>query len=189
MRPKAIKLRDAHLSQHHSIPISLTSDCSQCAGLCCVSFPFDTSEAFAYDKRGDEPCRHLNEAFGCNIHEARQENGFAGCLVFECYGAGQRVTQDLFGGRTWKEDPALLAPMGRAIRKMRQMHEFLNLLSTALSLDLPEAIKADIQVLIQDICPDTPFTTEGLESLDLVDLELRVQMTLQSLRAFMPTPR
>lgn len=188
MRPRTRSSHDAHLSQHPSIPLSLTSDCAHCAGLCCVSFPFDASDAFAYDKAGDESCRHLNDAFRCNIHDARIENGFSGCLVFECHGAGQRVTQETFKGQTWKNDPALMAPMGRAIRKMRQLHEFLNLLSTALLLDLPEKIEADIQTLIQEICPDTPFTPETLEHLDVVNLELRIQKTLQALRAHIPEP-
>ena len=38
-----------------------------------------------------------------------RERGFAGCVAFDCLGAGQHATA-MFGGRTWRTDPDI-APL------------------------------------------------------------------------------
>ena len=167
-------------------PPPLIADCENCAALCCVSFPFDAGNTFAYDKRADEPCHNLDAGHKCIIHDMRSAQGFSGCLVFDCHGAGQRVTQELFKGESWRDDPNLLAPMGRAIRKMRLMHEFLAMMVAAGKLDLPDSLQTDIRLLVQTICPQTPFTPETLEQFDIVDLELRIQAVLQAIRNAIP---
>jgi hypothetical protein len=66
----------------------------------------------------------------------RAERGFRGCIAFDCLGAGQRVTQELFGGRSWKDDGALIGPMSRAFSVLLRRHEQLLLLEQAEALDL-----------------------------------------------------
>ena len=103
----------------------LAADCGRCFGLCCVALPFAASADFAVDKPAGTPCVNLGADFGCQVHGRLREIGFAGCTVFDCFGAGQRVAQHTFHGRSWREHPASAATMFDAFAVMRQLHELL----------------------------------------------------------------
>ena len=62
-------------------------------GLCCVVLPFARSADFAFDKASGEPCRHLAADHRCRIHDRLREEGMRGCVAYDCFGAGQSVTQ------------------------------------------------------------------------------------------------
>lgn len=116
--------------------ITLRPDCARCAALCCVAFAFDRGEFFAVDKAAGEPCPHLTSCGACGIYRSRAERGFRGCMGYDCLGAGQRVTQQLFDGRSWLEDASLLAPMVTAFLAVQRAHELLLLLRQAGRLPL-----------------------------------------------------
>ena len=73
--------------------MDLVADCSRCVGLCCVVLPFQRSVDFAFDKAPGEPCRHLAGDHRCTIHDRLLESGMRGCVAYDCFGAGQAVTQ------------------------------------------------------------------------------------------------
>ena len=73
--------------------MELTADCTRCVGLCCVVLPFARSADFAFDKPAGEPCRHLAADHGCRIHDRLLDSGMRGCVAYDCFGAGQAVTQ------------------------------------------------------------------------------------------------
>jgi hypothetical protein len=73
--------------------VELTADCSRCVGLCCVVLRFARSADFAFDKPAGEPCRHLASDHRCRIHSRLAEAGMRGCVAYDCFGAGQAVTQ------------------------------------------------------------------------------------------------
>ena len=102
----------------------LSSDCSNCFGLCCVLLPFSASAGFGIDKPGGRPCHHLRDDDGCGIHATLREDGWPGCTVFECFGAGQQVSQVTYGGVSWREQDNL-AEMAAVLSVMRQLHEML----------------------------------------------------------------
>lgn len=122
---------------------SLQSDCSQCAALCCVTFEFEVSDDFAIGKPANTACPNLDGRGQCKVHDKLEDLGFRGCAVFECYGAGQRVTQELFGGRTWQEEVPLIQPMAERFRQVRRLHELLVLLEAAAALSLPQEEEAE----------------------------------------------
>jgi hypothetical protein len=103
--------------------VDLRADCTRCVGLCCVAPAFARSAEFAVDKPAGTPCANLETDFRCGIHADLRDRGFAGCTVFDCLGAGQRVTAD-FAGRDWRE-PDVAEPMFAAFAKARQVHELL----------------------------------------------------------------
>ena len=117
--------------------LELRADCARCAGLCCVAPAFAKSSDFAITKPAGRPCPHLAGDFRCGIHEHLEERGFPGCRVFDCFGAGQRITQETFGGRDWRSEPAIAGAMFAALPIMRQLHELLWYVAEALKL--PEA--------------------------------------------------
>jgi hypothetical protein len=55
--------------------------------------PFARSADFAFDKPAGEPCRHLATDHRCRIHDRLLGSGMRGCLAYDCFGAGQSVTQ------------------------------------------------------------------------------------------------
>ncbi|HEY9106307.1 MAG TPA: hypothetical protein VIN58_06490, partial [Roseateles sp.] len=87
------------------LPPQLRADCSACAALCCVIPPFDAVQGFGFDKPAETPCHHLCDDHRCGIHADLIERGFAGCVAFDCLGAGQRLTAqavERFGSADWR---------------------------------------------------------------------------------------
>ncbi len=99
----------------------LTADCSRCVGLCCVVPGFVASADFAVDKPAGTPCRHLRADARCGIHDDLRGRGFPGCVVFDCFGAGQQLTQVTLAGHDPRADPATatLFPVLRQVGELR----------------------------------------------------------------------
>ncbi|TDB74974.1 pentapeptide repeat-containing protein, partial [Micromonospora sp. KC723] len=125
-------------------PDELRADCARCVGLCCVAPAFAASTDFALDKPAGQPCPNLRPDSRCGIHDRLRERGFPGCTVFDCFGAGQRVTQDTFGGRTWRDDPATAAAMFAAFTVARPLHELLWYLTEAVTLAPAGPLRDDL---------------------------------------------
>jgi hypothetical protein len=141
----------------------LRADCSRCAGLCCVAPAFAASADFAIDKPAGVACPNLQDDFRCGIHAQLRERGFPGCTVFDCFGAGQRITQGTFGGRSWREAPELAAGQFAVLPVVRQLHEALWYLVEAQSL----APAADVRALRQETERLAEGTAGELAALDV----------------------
>jgi hypothetical protein len=161
---------------------NLTPDCSRCDALCCILLAFDQGPAFAFDKPACAPCRHL-VGTRCGIHAGLAERGFAGCVSFDCHGAGQVVTA-LFQGRSWRTDPSLLPDLDAAFRIQRRLHEAMVLLQTATSLPLTEAQEAERQALLQSL--STPRDAALLQSDEPLNTLSQSAAFFASLRAVTP---
>jgi hypothetical protein len=109
----------------------LSSDCGACAALCCIALPFAASEDFAFDKAAGARCRFLRDDCRCAVHDELVPRGLSGCAVFQCHGAGPRVTR-AFAGRA--ETPALVAERDEVFRVQREVHELLWRLDAAAEL-------------------------------------------------------
>jgi len=84
------------------------------------------SADFAIDKPADRPCPNLRaDDFGCRIHDRLRDNGFPGCVAYDCFGAGQRITQVTFDGRTWRDHPDEASTIFPAFMTMTGVHEVL----------------------------------------------------------------
>lgn len=104
---------------------TLRANCANCFALCCTAFGFQRSADFPVDKPAGTPCLNLTDDFSCSIHESLRARGFRGCTVFDCFGAGQYVSQNLFGGTSWKDRPDTSTEMFSAFAVVRQLHEML----------------------------------------------------------------
>jgi uncharacterized protein YjbI with pentapeptide repeats len=124
----------------------LQADCGRCMALCCVAPGFTKSADFAISKRPGEPCPHLEQNFGCGIHDRLRPSGFPGCTVFDCFGAGQQVTQVTFAGRDWRSHPDQAPAMFASFAVMRQLHELRWHVDQALALteDRPDGSTEDL---------------------------------------------
>ena len=146
----------------NQIRADLVPDCQNCFGLCCVALPFEASSDFACNKDGGRPCQHLQSEYRCGIHSELRNKGYRGCTVFECLGAGQKVSQQTFKGMDWRDNPNIANQMFLALPIMQQLHEMLLYLSEILSYDKTSSLHKDVQVLINK--------TEELTSLEIESL-------------------
>lgn len=128
----------------------LIADCESCFGLCCVALPYAKSADFAFDKDGGTPCSNLQADYRCGIHSNLRKKGFRGCTVYECFGAGQKVSQVTYEGNDWREHPETAKEMFEIFPIMQQLHEMLYYLNEALSLDTTKSIHKELQTAIED---------------------------------------
>jgi uncharacterized protein YjbI with pentapeptide repeats len=157
---------------------NLLADCSRCSGLCCVALPFSRSADFAFDKPAGEPCRHLRtDDFRCAIHRDLRDRGFPGCTVFDCFGAGQQVSQVTFGGQDWRRTPGIAPAMFAALPVMRALHELLWLLTDAITLPAP-AIRPDLERVRDDIAAVTRSDPQSLLATDVASWRQTVEPLL-----------
>ncbi|TLP48993.1 hypothetical protein FDK21_04940 [Cohaesibacter sp. CAU 1516] len=160
----------------------LEPDCSKCAALCCVSLAFDKSDMFPIDKPNGAPCPQLDKNNGCKIYDCREAEGYHGCMNFNCQGAGQRVVQDLFGGRNWHFEQSLLNDMTSAFVILLRAHELLSLLKAAEALPLTRGELDQFEGFVEELNPEDGWTEALLEAFEKGKTEKRVYAFLKSLR-------
>lgn len=158
-----------------------TPDCSDCVALCCMALAMDEGEDFAIDKPAGLPCPHL-DGHACSIHNQLKSEGFTGCIRYDCLGAGQRVSQELFPGQSWRDDPELARPMIDAFARMREVQRTLELLDAAGRLDLPPSYEARRQQMIDALAPENGFDLNSFG-------ESTVDSALKDAPAFLATLR
>jgi uncharacterized protein YjbI with pentapeptide repeats len=129
---------------------SLKADCESCFGLCCVALPFAASADFAIDKDAGRPCPNLEADFRCGIHRDLRERGFPGCTVYDCFGAGQKVSQVTFAGQDWRRAPETATRMFAVFPVVRQLHELLWYLTEALTLDPARELHDDLRAALDE---------------------------------------
>jgi uncharacterized protein YjbI with pentapeptide repeats len=139
------------VSETHQQPsLELRADCARCLGLCCVASEFSASADFAIDKPAGQACPHLGTDFRCGIHARLRQQGFRGCAVFDCFGAGQHVSQVTFAGADWRRQPWLAQRMFDVFTVMRELHELLWHLSEALRHPSAGHLRQDLTAALDE---------------------------------------
>jgi hypothetical protein len=159
-----------------------TADCSRCCGLCCFVPAYLQEQGFPLDKPAEEPCQHLLRNGLCGIHARRIEMGFGACGGFDCHGAGQWITQQLFGGTRWQDCATTARAMASAWSHWLPRFESAALLEAALALVGEEhgvLLEARIDALLDASRDAKPHTDR---------LRLR-QETLSLIRTLLPAHR
>ncbi|WP_117209851.1 pentapeptide repeat-containing protein [Allorhizocola rhizosphaerae] len=154
----------------------LRADCTRCFALCCVVPAFAASADFAIDKPGGHACPHLAGDLRCGIHHRLRDSGFTGCTVFDCFGAGQKVSQVTFGGRDWRTQPDIREQMFESFAVMRQLHELLWYLEAALALSSTTPIHAELRRAFSETSQLT--LAEDVRSVDVPAHRARVNELL-----------
>ncbi|MER8220303.1 pentapeptide repeat-containing protein [Streptomyces sp. NPDC094143] len=145
----------------------LRGDCERCFGLCCVALPFAASADFAVSKDAGTPCRNLRDDHRCGIHTELRRKGFTGCTVYDCFGAGQRVSQVTFGGQGWRTGPPEHARrMFDVFPVVRQLHELLWYLTEALALPAARSLHTQLRTALErteELAAGTPGELAALD--------------------------
>jgi uncharacterized protein YjbI with pentapeptide repeats len=147
--------------------LSLRADCERCFGLCCVAPAFSASADFAIDKDAGQPCPNLGSDFRCGIHNRLRQQGFPGCTVYDCFGAGQKVAQVTFGGQDWRRNPHIAAQMFEVLTIMRQLHELLWYLTEALRLQPARPLHDQLSLALDETERLTHSSPDALVELDV----------------------
>ncbi len=167
--------------------IELTADCSRCFALCCSALGFERSSDFGHDKPIGKACHNLSEDFSCTIHARLRDTGYRGCTAFDCFGAGQQVAQQTFGGVSWTTDPGSRSAIFTAFPVMRHLHELLWYLDEALRLDsvrtLPDGMARTVNAMIDEVAALTRLEAGELTTLDVDALRARTGEVLTAVSA------
>lgn len=145
----------------------LRGDCERCFGLCCAALPYAASADFAADKDAGQPCPNLQADFRCGVHRSLREIGFRGCTVYDCFGAGQKVSRLTFGGISWREAPESAKPMFDVFPLMRQLHELLWYLTEALTYPPARPIRTELKAALEETERLTLLDADAILKLDV----------------------
>lgn len=151
----------------HSNINHLKPECAKCFGLCCVALYFSTQNGFPTDKSAGTSCPNLKADFRCMIHEKLGALGRKGCVAYECFGAGQQVSQVTFAGQNWRLEPLSADLMFEVFLIMRQLHEMCWYLTEALSFKLALPICEEIGEALYATERITQFTPHSLMEFNL----------------------
>jgi len=158
---------------------ALVADCAACFGLCCVAPAFAASADFAIDKPAHAPCPNLTEDFRCGIHAELRQRGFPGCTAYDCFGAGQRVSQVTFGGVDWRKAPRTAQQMYAVFPVMRDLHELLWLLEEAVRLRGEGPLGGAVRDLADEVATAAARPAGALEGMPTGALKARVGEVLR----------
>jgi hypothetical protein len=145
----------------------LGADCAECFGLCCVALAFSRSSDFPFDKAAGDPCVNLDPPDRCRVHESLRPRGFVGCTVFDCFGAGQKVSKTTFEGRSWRDDPDVRAEMFAVFPIMRRVHELLWYLDSAIALPGAHSVREELRAQFDAVLALSDSSPEALLSADV----------------------
>lgn len=157
---------------------SLKADCARCFALCCVAPAFSASADFAIDKPAGQACPNLLEDFRCGIHTRLREQGFAGCTVYDCFGAGQKVSQITFRGQDWRQAPETARQMFQVFPTVRDLHELLWYVDEALTMRAAGPLREELRAAYAETERLTLDSPEVLVELDVVAHRLAVNNLL-----------
>jgi len=175
------------------VRLSLRADCARCFGLCCVAPTFAASADFAIDKAAGQACPHLRADFRCGIHTRLRQQGFRGCAVYDCFGAGQRVSRVTFGGQDWRQAPRTARQMFEVFPIMRQLHELLWYLTEALTLHAARPVHGALRLALDETERLTHNSPDALMDLDVAayrrDIDVLLRRVSELVRAGVRRPK
>ncbi len=156
----------------------LSADCKNCFGLCCIALHFSASEGFPNDKDAGKPCINLQNDFRCAVHGNLNKLGLKGCIAYDCFGAGQKVSQFTYGGISWLEDTNTANEIFEVFIIMRQLHELLWYISEALTIKVPQPLHENLESIWKETKELTLQTPGAILNLDLISHGAKVNALL-----------
>ncbi|UIO41409.1 pentapeptide repeat-containing protein [Brevibacillus brevis] len=156
-----------HIQSNNNSRGHLQGDCESCFGLCCVALPFAASSDFAINKDAGKPCSNLQADFRCGVHTKLRDIGFRGCTVYDCFGAGQKVSQVTYGGQDWRKEPGSAKQMYEVFPIVWQLHELLWYMTEALTKEAAQSLHPALQEALEETQRLTDQSPEAILKLDI----------------------
>jgi len=158
---------------------NMKSDCSKCSGLCCTALYFSKMDGFPKDKVSGQPCVNLLKDYRCKIHSQLEKQNMKGCIGYDCFGAGQQVTQVIYQGQTWNDIPNQSTEIFDVFIMVFQLYQIRYYLIEAMTLISAKPLEQSIKCLIEEnikMCHDHP---QSILSLDLEQYRHRANHILK----------
>lgn len=166
-------------TQYKELVRSLKIDCRKCSGLCCTALYFSKSEGFPNDKPAGKPCTNLMSDFSCAVHKKLMQYNLKGCMAFDCLGAGQKVTSDIYGGVSWKQRPEAASEIFQVFLAVWQLHQMVWYLAEAAAVIPAEKLAEDIDALITEYKNMTALPPDQILQIDIEEYRTRVNLILK----------
>ncbi len=157
---------------------SLQADCQSCFGLCCTALNIAASSDFAINKAAGTPCPNLQSDFSCQIHSKLRDQGFKGCTVFDCLGAGQKVSQTTFHRQDWRQSPEISEKMFHVFPIMEQLYEMIAYVAEALSHKVDSSLFNKLRLQLEQLQRATELEADALLAIDIPNYRLPVNILL-----------
>lgn len=125
-------------------------DCSKCSGLCCIALFFSKADGFPENKIAGKPCLKLENSFRCKIHTELEKLNMKGCIGYDCFGAGQHVTQYTYKGQTWKSLENQSKEIFAVFVIVFQLYQMRYFLEQSMSVIPAKELRSNIQELINE---------------------------------------
>lgn len=162
---------------------TLRIDCGECSGLCCVALYCTKTDGFPENKKAGIPCKHLLPDFRCDMHAALAGKNMKGCLAYDCFGAGQKVTKICYPKENWKKNPEKAEEIFRVFLAVYQLHQMAWFLVEALNLSEEQEQRAEIKELVLLNQKMTSLPPEEILGLEIETYKARVNPVLKQMVA------
>ncbi|MEG1500674.1 MAG: pentapeptide repeat-containing protein [Clostridiales bacterium] len=154
--------------KYFDLASKLKIDCAKCSGLCCVALYCMKTDGFPEDKEAGKPCKNLMPDFRCAIHSQLAKDKMRGCLAYDCFGAGQMVTQLYYPNKDWLTKPKQANEIFEIFLIVFQLHQMLWYLIEAFSAVSDKHLISNIEMLI---CENQQMTSQCPNEILNLDVE------------------
>lgn len=122
---------------------------------------------------------HLQKDFRCQIHNELEHRNLKGCIGYDCFGAGQHVTQTIYAKQTWQSMPQSTKEIFDVFVVVFQLYQMRYFLLESMIIDPAKSLKGNISELLEEnvmICNSHP---SAILSFDIEDYRRRVNILLK----------
>lgn len=170
-----IKIRE----EYNEILQQLKSDCSKCSGLCCTALFFSKIDGFPEDKIAGKPCMNLQKDYQCKIHKNLEENKMKGCIGYDCFGAGQHITQAIYHGQTWQDIPNQAKEIFDVFIIVFQLYQIRYFLAEAMTIIPAKTLHDEIKSLITEYETMCNYSPKDILLVDIENCRSRANLLLK----------
>ena len=145
---------------------------------CAVSHYFSQHRKVSQSTKRRASRLNLQPDFRCDVHDSLSKRGLKGCIAFDCFGAGQKVSQVSFGGQDWAKFPDSAEQMFKVFIIMMHIHELLWYLTEALSLEPILLIHGELRSMLDETERLTYLSPSSLMEFDVEEHRATVNTLL-----------
>lgn len=160
------------------------ADCSKCSGLCCTALFFSKIDGFPENKKAGKPCIKLQNDYYCKIYLELEKHNMKGCIGYDCFGAGQHVTQVIYKGETWQTLPDQSEEIFHVFLIIFQLFQIRYFLEESKIIIPAKELWSDIQKMINENKALCNYTPESILNIDIESYRNKVNIILKKVRNF-----
>ncbi|MGL4373201.1 MAG: pentapeptide repeat-containing protein, partial [Turicibacter sp.] len=114
-------------------------------------------------------------------HDNLTNQGLKGCTTYDCFGAGQKVSQVTFNKKSWRENKGQAKAMFDVFLVMRQIHEMLWYLEESLKLKMIAPFYPEIELMLKETDCLTYLSVDALQKIDIPSHRFKVNQVLMKI--------